>query len=113
MCILLDNYIACAVFVFFATMAAKACSFLLTRNAHAIALFLEGHPGVDRVIYPGLESHPQHELAKQQQHGFGAMITFYCKGGRPQSAAILENVSCISCTRRSSIISLAISLTAV
>jgi len=63
------------------------------RNASAIAQFLEQHPAVDRVVYPGLKSHPQHELAKRQQHGFGAMITFYCKGGRAQSAALLQNVS--------------------
>mmetsp|Transcript_853 Transcript_853/g.1217 ORF Transcript_853/g.1217 Transcript_853/m.1217 type:complete len:165 (-) Transcript_853:1251-1745(-) len=61
-------------------------------NAHAIALFLENHKGVSRVIYPGLSSHPQHALAKKQQHGFGAMITFYCVGGRAQSAIILENL---------------------
>jgi cystathionine beta-lyase/cystathionine gamma-synthase len=64
----------------------------LCSNAYAIALFLESHPAVDRVVYPGLPSHPQHELAKRQQHGFGSMITFYCKGGRDQSAAILQNV---------------------
>lgn len=63
------------------------------RNAMALALSLEQHPAVTRVVYPGLPSHPQHALAKQQQHGFGAMITFYCKGGRPQSAAFLHNVS--------------------
>lgn len=61
-------------------------------NAHAVALFLETHSAVDRVVYPGLPSHPQHELAKRQQHGFGGMITFYCKGGREQSAVILQNV---------------------
>ena len=63
------------------------------RNAHAIALFLESHRGVARVVYPGLPSHPQHALAKQQQHGYGAMITFYCKGGRAQSAIFLQKVS--------------------
>lgn len=63
------------------------------RNALAIALFLESHAGVKRVVYPGLPSHPQHELAKRQQHGFGAMITFYCQGGREQSAVLLQNVS--------------------
>lgn len=62
------------------------------RNAMALALLLEQHPAVTRVVYPGLTSHPQHALAKQQQHGFGAMITFYCKGGRPQSAAFLQNL---------------------
>ena len=42
-----------------------------TRNAHAIALFLEGHEAVSKVVYPGLVSHPQHDIAKMQQHGFG------------------------------------------
>jgi len=63
------------------------------RNAHAIALFLESHKGVTKVVYPGLPSHPQYELAKRQQHGFGAMITFYCVGSREQSAIVLRAVS--------------------
>ena len=58
----------------------------------AIALFLEDHMAVEKVIYPGLPSHPQHELAKQQQHGFGAMITFHCIGGRKESAMILQSL---------------------
>ena len=62
------------------------------RNAYAIALFLENHPAVRQVAYPGLPSHPQHELAKRQQHGFGSMITFYAKGGRTESAVILQKV---------------------
>jgi cystathionine beta-lyase/cystathionine gamma-synthase len=45
-------------------------------NGMAVAKFLASHPKVKRVIYPGLESHPQHELAKRQQRGFGAMISF-------------------------------------
>jgi cystathionine beta-lyase/cystathionine gamma-synthase len=65
---------------------------LAHRNAYAIALFLESHAGVKRVVYPGLPSHPQYELAKRQQHGSGAMITFYCIGGREQAAAFLQNV---------------------
>lgn len=52
----------------------------------------ESSSSVTKVVYPGLASHPQHELAKQQQHGFGAMITFYCTGGRPQAAAFLKAV---------------------
>jgi cystathionine beta-lyase/cystathionine gamma-synthase len=68
------------------------------RNANAIALFLEQHRGVDKVVYPGLPSHPQHELAKRQQHGFGAMITFYCVGGREQSAAVLQSVRMSLCS---------------
>lgn len=63
------------------------------RNAYAIALFLETHPAVNKVVYPGLPSHPQHELAKRQQHGYGAMITFYCRGGRDRAAMFLQNVS--------------------
>jgi len=45
-------------------------------NGMAIAKFLEAHPKVKRVVYPGLPSHPQHEVAKRQQSGFGAMIAF-------------------------------------
>jgi len=45
-------------------------------NGMAIAKFLEGHAKVKRVLYPGLPSHPQHEIAKRQQSGFGAMIAF-------------------------------------
>jgi cystathionine beta-lyase/cystathionine gamma-synthase len=45
-------------------------------NGMIIARFLEAHPKVKRVIYPGLASHPQHEVAKQQQRGFGAMLSF-------------------------------------
>ncbi len=45
-------------------------------NGMAIAKYLEAHPKVKRVVYPGLASHPQHEIAKRQQRGFGAMISF-------------------------------------
>lgn len=62
------------------------------RNAHAVALFLERHPAVSKVLYPGLKSHPRHELAKRQQHGFGAMVTFYVRGGREESALVLRNL---------------------
>ncbi len=46
------------------------------RNAQAVALFLESHPDVARVYYPGLPSHPQHELARSQMSGFGGMVSF-------------------------------------
>ncbi|CAH3146648.1 unnamed protein product, partial [Porites evermanni] len=49
-------------------------------NATAVARFLEKNPRVERVIYPGLESYPQHELAKKQMTGFGGMVTFFIKG---------------------------------
>jgi cystathionine gamma-synthase len=50
-------------------------------NALKVARFLEGHPTVERVFYPGLESHPQHELAKKQMRGFGGMLSFSLVGG--------------------------------
>ncbi len=62
------------------------------QNALAIAKFLEKHPKVERVIYPGLESHPQHALAKKQMAGFSGMITFLIKGGLPEARAFLEKV---------------------
>lgn len=46
------------------------------RNGRAVAAFLAAHPKVEKVFYPGLKSHPQHELAKRQMTGYGAMITF-------------------------------------
>ena len=61
-------------------------------NAMAVAKFLETHPKVEKVIYPGLESHPQYALAKEQMHGFGGMITFYIKGGMDSARKFLESV---------------------
>ena len=52
-----------------------------SENALRVAQFLEAHPRVARVLYPGLESHPQHALAHKQMHGFGGMVTFIPKGG--------------------------------
>jgi cystathionine gamma-synthase/cystathionine gamma-lyase len=51
-------------------------------NAIAVAHFLAAHPKVQRVLYPGLPSHPQHELAKRQMDGFGAIVAFRLPGGR-------------------------------
>ena len=50
-------------------------------NAMALAKWLETHPAVDKVIYPGLPSHPQHELARKQMHGFGGIVSIVLKGG--------------------------------
>lgn len=50
-------------------------------NALALARFLEGHPRVERVYYPGLESHPGHEIAKRQMRGFGGVLSFAVEGG--------------------------------
>lgn len=56
------------------------------KNAQAVAEFLEAHGEIDRVYYPGLPSHPQHELAKRQMSGFGGMVSFTLKG--PEQRAI-------------------------
>ena len=53
------------------------------KNALHLARALEKHPAVSRVLYPGLESHPQHELAKSQMSGFGGMLTIALRGGLP------------------------------
>ena len=60
-------------------------------NAFQIASWLEQHPKVERVFYPGLISHPQHALAKQQMSGFGGMITVILKGGLAAATAALSN----------------------
>ena len=61
-------------------------------NAMKIAQFLETHLLVDKVVYPGLKSHPQYELAKSQMSGFGGMITFFIKGGFDSAKKFLESV---------------------
>jgi cystathionine gamma-lyase len=62
------------------------------KNAIELAKFLEQHPKVEKVVYPGLDSHPHHELAKEQMHGFGGMITFFIKGGLDAARTFLENL---------------------
>jgi cystathionine gamma-lyase len=62
------------------------------QNAMVIARFLEEHPKVEKVIYPGLESHPQHALARRQMSGFGGMITFFIRGGLTEARSFLEKV---------------------
>lgn len=61
-------------------------------NALHLARFLEGHPAVERVLYPGLPSHPQHELAKKQMSGFGGMLTFALKGGLPDVEKLVSKL---------------------
>ncbi len=62
------------------------------QNAMKVAEYLEKHPKVERVVYPGLKSHPQYELGKKQMSGAGGMITFFLKGGINESRRFLENV---------------------
>jgi len=62
------------------------------QNAQRIAEFLVKHPKVEKVAYPGLKSHPQHELAKKQMSGFGGMISFEVKGGIEGGKIVMNNV---------------------
>ncbi len=66
-------------------------------NAMKVAQHLNKHSGVEKVIYPGLESHPQHKLAKEQMPGFGGMITMYLRGGIGESRTMLENTKLFAC----------------
>jgi cystathionine gamma-lyase len=60
-------------------------------NALELAKWLEKHPAVERVIYPGLKSHPQHALARRQMHGFGGIVTIEVKGGLRKARRMLEH----------------------
>lgn len=63
-----------------------------SENAMAVARFLEQHPKVEQVAYPGLESFAQHELSKKQATGFGAMLWFEIKGGLKAGKTLMDNV---------------------
>jgi cystathionine gamma-lyase len=78
---------------FLALRGLKTLSLRMERHctsALRIAQFLESHPGVDGVIYPGLASHPQHALAKRQMRGFGGIITARVTGGLDGATRFLE-----------------------
>ncbi|MGG3739143.1 trans-sulfuration enzyme family protein [Aeribacillus pallidus] len=64
----------------------------INSNALALAEFLEQQPQVERVYYPGLPSHPQHELAKRQMKGFGAVIAFAIKGGYEETQRFVSSL---------------------
>ena len=59
-------------------------------NAMEIANFLENHKAIEQVIYPGLKSHPQHDLANKQMRGYGGMLTVILKGGLDSAKSFLE-----------------------
>ena len=72
-------------------------------NALEIARWLDSHPAVARVFHPGLESHPQHELAKRQQKAGGAILSFELKGDTPEQQRanawrVIDNTKLISIT---------------
>jgi len=72
------------------TLAVRMCAH--EANALQIARFLEAHPRVDRVVYPGLPSHPQHDLAARQMSGFGGMLAVYLKGDLETARRVLSRV---------------------
>jgi methionine-gamma-lyase len=61
-------------------------------NARKVAAFLEKHPKIEWILYPGLESHPQYELAKKQMAGPGSMMSFGVKGGLKAGKTVMDNV---------------------
>jgi len=73
---------------------------MLAQSAAALELarWLESHPAVARVFYPGLESHPQHALARRQQRAGGAVLSFEVKGGRAAAWRLIDATRLISIT---------------
>jgi len=61
-------------------------------NALGLVEYLKNHPKVEKLYFPGLADHPNHEIAKKQMSAFGAMIAFEVKGGRPAGAKLLDNM---------------------
>jgi O-succinylhomoserine sulfhydrylase len=70
----------------------------MSKNALEIARWLEKHKAVERVHYPGLESHPQHKLAMKQQSAGGAVLSFVVKGGREAAWRVIDAVRMVSIT---------------
>lgn len=69
-----------------------------SENALKMAQWLEKHPNVTRIFYPGLESHPQHDLAKRQQKSGGGIVSFEVKGGRETAWRVIDSTQLISIT---------------
>jgi cystathionine gamma-lyase len=67
------------------------------KNAGKIAEFLKGHPKATKVNWPGLETHPQHKLARTQMKGFGGMMTFDIKGGLEAARKFLKATKVFAC----------------
>lgn len=82
-----DSYLALRGLKTLALRAERHC-----KNAMALAEWLEAHPAIDRVSYPGLKSHSGHDVARRQMDAFGGMITIFLKGGLDAAKALLERV---------------------
>jgi cystathionine gamma-lyase len=66
-------------------------------NALELARWLDTHPAIEKVIYPGLPSHPQHALAGRQMDGYGGMISIYVKGGLAAARRMMERTELFAC----------------
>ena len=66
-------------------------------NAMALADWLQSHPAIEKIAYPGLASHPQHELAKRQMDGFGGMVSVWVKGGEAAARRVMERTELFTC----------------
>src|SRR3989304_4953732 len=62
------------------------------RAGLVIARMLESHPKIEKIWYPGLESHPDHQIAIQQMNGFGSVITFLLKGGDKETRKFIDSL---------------------
>ncbi|MCP5273734.1 MAG: O-succinylhomoserine sulfhydrylase [Burkholderiales bacterium] len=69
-----------------------------SKNAMLMAQWLEAHPNVERIFYPGLPSHPQYELARRQQSTGGGIVTFEVKGGKDAAWRVIDNTKLVSIT---------------
>lgn len=69
-----------------------------SRSANILAHWLESQPQIEKVYYPGLSSHPQHELAKQQQSDFGGVLSFEVKGGKDAAWKVVDSTRMLSIT---------------
>ncbi|MCK5618557.1 MAG: PLP-dependent transferase, partial [Candidatus Krumholzibacteria bacterium] len=80
-------------------LGVKTLSVRMERHSESgmtVAKFLEEHPKVDRVSYPGLPSHPQHEVAKRQMSAYSGMITFELEGGLESGRTLMNSVELCS-----------------
>lgn len=66
-------------------------------NAQRVAEFLNTHPNVERVLYPGLPNHPGHAVAKRQMNGFGAVVSMLVKGGKPATVNVVKRAKLFTC----------------
>ena len=81
-----DCYLVCRGLKTLAVRMDRQCE-----NALAVASFLESHPAVEKALYPGLEAHPGHDLAKAQMRDYGAMVSFTLRGGEEAALAVASS----------------------